>query len=38
MSKTYKCTLNMEGHGKSKSAARKKKEDGKESKKKAEGK
>ena len=38
MSKTYKCTLNMEGHGKSKSAARKKKEDDKESKKKAEGK
>jgi len=25
MSKTYKCTLNMEGHGKSKSAAKKKK-------------
>ena len=26
MSKTYKCTLNMEGHGKSKSAGKKKKE------------
>ena len=33
MSKTYKCTLNMEGHGKSKSAAKKKKVDEKEKKK-----
>ena len=33
MSKTYKCTLNMEGYGKSKSAAKKKKVDEKEKKK-----
>merc|ERR550519_22103 len=35
MSKTYKCTLNMEGHGKSKSAGKKKKEE--ETEKKQEG-
>ena len=34
MSKTYKCTLNMEGYGKSKSAGKKKKVDEKEIKKK----
>jgi len=36
MSKTYKCTLNMEGHGKSKSAGKKKKVGEKENKKKEE--
>ena len=36
LSKTYKCTLNMEGHGKSKSAGKKKKVEEKENKKKEE--